>query len=127
MLSNLWVRVCVLIAATMLSWPLSATAETGHSFVVDTGHSFVVIVPSFRSPNPRPRAVPAQPAWEWAPTPPLGLTPGIPSPAARCYARTDVCPLTQAGNIGQACTCGTTTGHALIPPSHDISGRPTDQ
>ena len=119
MFSNLWVRVCVLVAPTMLSWPLSATA--------DTGHSFVVIVPSFRPPNPPPPAFPAQPAWQWAPTPPLGLTPGIPSPTARCYARTDVCPLTQADNIGQSCTCGTTTGHALIPPSHDISGRPTDQ
>jgi len=117
MLSNLWVRVCVLVAATMLSWPLSATAETGHSFVV--------IVPSFRPPNPPPPSALAQPAWQWAPPPPLGLTPGIPSPAARCYARTDVCPLTPAGNIGQSCNCGTTTGRALIPPSHDILGRPT--
>ena len=119
MFSNLWVRVCVLVAPTMLSWPLSATA--------DTGHSFVVIVPSFRPPNPPSPALPAQPAWQWAPPPPLGLTPGIPSPTARCYARTNVCPLTPADNLGQSCTCGTTTGRALIPPSHDISGRATDQ
>jgi hypothetical protein len=53
-----------------------------------------------------------------------GPDPGIPSPTARCYAGNNVCPLTQADNVGQSCTCGTTMGRALIPPSHDISGRP---
>ena len=47
------VRVGLLIAAAMVSWPFSAGA--------DTEHFVVVIVPSFRPASPTPPAFSSQP------------------------------------------------------------------
>ena len=109
-------RFCMLGAA-MVSWPFSVDA--------DTGRPFVVIVPPVRPPSPPERAIPAQPAFQWAPPFAMGLTPGLRSPTARCYAGANVCPLMQPEHIGESCTCGIEgrplPGRALIPPSHDIS------
>ncbi len=113
---HLSVRDCILIAAAMMLWPLSTDA--------DTRQVFVVIVPQVRQPRPPPPIFPAQPPLQWAPPYSLGLTPGRRSPSARCYAETQVCPLSQPEHVGEACTCGMTTGRALIPPSHDIAGTP---
>ena len=111
------IRLCMLTAAAMASWPFSVDA--------DTGRSFVVIMPPVRPPSPPERAVPPQPPLQWAPPPAMGLTPGLRSPKALCYAGANVCPLTQPEHIGESCTCGiegrTLPGRALIPPSHDIS------
>ena len=111
------IRLCMLTVAAMASWPFSVDA--------DTKRPFVVIVPPMRPPSPAERAVPAQPALQWAPPPAMGLTPGLRSPTALCYAGANVCPLTQPEHIGGACTCGTAggpiPGRALIPPSYDIS------
>ena len=113
------VRVGLLIAAAMVSWPFSAGA--------DTEHLVVVIVPSFRPASPMPPAFSSQPPLQWAPPPAMGLTPGLRSPTARCYAGANVCPLAQPEHVGASCSCGTaagtTEGRALIPPSHDIAGR----
>ena len=46
-----WVRICMLIAAAVVSWPLSVGA--------DTGHVVVVIVPSFRPESPPSSEVPS--------------------------------------------------------------------
>jgi len=46
-------------------------------------------------------------AMQWAPPPAMGLTPGLRSPTALCYAGANVCPLTQPEHIGEPCTCGT--------------------
>ena len=43
---------------------------------------------------------PAQPPLQWAPPPAMGLTPGLRSPTARCYAGADVCPLAQPEHVG---------------------------
>jgi hypothetical protein len=112
-----FMRLCMLTAAGTASWPVSVDA--------DTVRPFVVIVPPVRPPSPPERAVPAQPALQWAPPPAMGLTPGLRSPTALCYAGANVCPLMQPDQIGEPCTCGTggpLLGRALIPPSHDISG-----
>src|ERR1700722_18412426 len=115
-----WVRVRMLVAAAMASWPLSAGA--------DTEHVVVVVIPTFRSASPPPPEFPTQPALQWAPPSAIGLTPGLRTPPARCYAGANVCPLAQPGHVGASCSCGTaagaTEGRALIPPSHDITGRP---
>ena len=114
-----WVRIRLLTTAAAVSWPVFAGA--------DTGHVAVVIVPSFRPAGPPPPRFPAQPPLQWAPPPEMGLTPGLRSPSARCYAGANVCPLAQPEHVGASCSCGTTTGptagRALIPPSHDITGR----
>jgi hypothetical protein len=111
------IRLCILTASAMASCLSSVDA--------DTGRPLVVIVPPVRPPSPPKRAVPAQPALQWAPPLAMGLTPGLRSPTARCYAGSNVCPLTQPEHIGESCTCGTEDrplpGRALIPPSHDIS------
>jgi hypothetical protein len=110
-------RFCMLTAVGMVSWPCSVDA--------DTGRSFVVIMPPMRPPSPPERAVPAQPTLQSAPPAAMGLTPGLRSPTALCYAGANVCPLTQPEHIGEPCTCGTggpLLGRTLIPPSHDISG-----
>jgi hypothetical protein len=110
-------RFCMLAVAGMASWPFSVDA--------DTHRPFVVIVPPVRPPSPPERAVPAQPALQWAPPPAIGLTPGLRSPTALCYAGANVCRLTQPEHIGEPSTCGTggpLVGRTLIPPSHDISG-----
>ena len=112
------IRLCMLTAAAMASWLSSVDA--------DTGRPLVVIVPPVRPPSPPERTVPAQPALQWAPPLAMGLTPGLRSPTARCYAGSNVCPLTRPEHIGESCICGTTgaplLGRALIPPSHDIFG-----
>ena len=86
----------------------------------------VVLIPQARQP-PSPPVIQAPPALLWAPPPTPGLTPGTRSPAAKCYTATDVCPLAQPNRVGEACTCDTAgrqaRGRALIPPSHDNSGR----
>ena len=111
------IRLCILTAAAMASWLSPVDA--------DTGRPLVVIVPPARPPSPPERTVPAQPALQWAPPLAMGLTPGLRSPTARCYAGPNVCPLTQPEHIGESCTCGMEgrplPGRALIPPSHDIS------
>jgi hypothetical protein len=111
------IRLCMLTGAALVSWPFSVGA--------DIGRPFVVIVPPVRPPSPPERTVPAQPALQWAPPLAMGLTPGLRSPTARCYAGANVCPLTQPEHIGESCTCGIEgrplPGRALIPPSHDIS------
>ena len=111
-----WVRICMLIAAATASWPVFAGA--------DTGHVVVVIVPSFRPESPPPPRFPAQPPLQWAPPPAMGLTPGLRPPTARCYAGANVCPLAQPEQAGAYCSCDATEGRALIPPSHDVTGRP---
>jgi hypothetical protein len=114
---RLSVRDCILIAAAMMIlWPLSTDANTRQVFVV--------IVPQARQPRPPPPIFPAQPPLQWAPPYSLGLTPGRRSPTARCYAGTQVCPLSRPEHVGEACACGITAGRALIPPSHDIAGTP---
>jgi hypothetical protein len=111
------IRLCMLTATAMTSWLSPVDA--------DTGRPLVVIVPPVRPPSPPERAVPAQPALQWAPPLAMGLTPGLRSPTARCYAGPNVCPLTQPEHIGESCTCGMEgrplPGRALIPPSRDIS------
>jgi hypothetical protein len=113
-------RLCMLTVAAMVSWPFSVDADTGRPPPI------VVIVPPVRPPSPPERAIPAQPALQWAPPVAAGLMPGLRSPTALCYAGANVCPLTQPGHIGESCTCGTADGpllgRALIPASHDISG-----
>jgi len=116
-ISRFCMRLCMLTAVGMASWPCSVGA--------DTNRTFVVIMPPVRPPSPPERAVPAQPTLQWAPPPAMGLTPGLRSPTALCYAGASVCPLTQPEHIGEPCTCGTggpLLGRTLIPPSHDISG-----
>ena len=93
-------RLCMLTVAGMASWPFSVDADTGRP------PPLVVIVPPVRPPSPPERAVPAQPALQWAPPPAMGLTPGLRSPTALCYAGANVCPLTQPEHIGEPCTCG---------------------
>ncbi len=117
-------RLCLLIAAATasgLSVPASADPRRG----------LVVIVPPPREPAPPPPASQAQPPKLWLPPAAMGLLPGAPSPAPRCYAGTNVCPLVRSEQVGQACTCTTpgdtisgdpTTGRALIPPSCDVAG-----
>jgi hypothetical protein len=112
-------RLCTLTVAVMASWPFPVDADTGRPLPL------VVIMPPVRPPSPPELAVPAQPALQWAPPPAMGLTPGLRSPTALCYAGADVCPLTQPEHIGKPCTWGTggpLLGRTLIPPSHDISG-----
>jgi hypothetical protein len=109
-----WLRT--LIAAAMALWAVSANA--------DPKHLFVVIVPTWRPPTPPPPAIQAPAPLLWYPPPPLGLTPGTRSPNARCYVGTSVCPLARPERVGESCTCGSIVGRALIPPSHDASGRP---
>jgi hypothetical protein len=86
----------------------------------------VVLVPQAR-PLPTPPVIQAPPAQLWAPPLTPGLTPGPRSPAAKCYTSTDICALAQPDRVGEACTCDTAgrqlRGRALIPPSHDSSGR----
>jgi hypothetical protein len=87
---------------------------------------FVVLVPQARPPSPPPY-IQAPPALLWAPPPSPGVTPGTRSPPARCYTDIEVCELARPADVGKACTCDTPDGHvtgrALIPPSHDSSGR----
>src|ERR1700730_6769372 len=109
------VRDCLLFAAAMMLWPLSTDA--------DTRQVFGVIVPRARRPAPPPPMFSAQPPLQWAPPYSLGLTPGRRSPTARCYAGTQVCPLSRPEHVGEACACGITAGRALIPPSQDNLGR----
>jgi hypothetical protein len=109
----------LIAGATMLS-PLLAEA--------DGRHVLVVIVPPARQPSPPPQIFPPQPALQWAPPLPLGLTPGRRSPPPRCYADTHVCPVTRPEDVGGPCTCDTKSGpvggRALIPPSRDVTDEP---
>ena len=115
-------RLCLLItAATASGLPVPATA--------DPRRGIVVIMPPARLQGPPPPASEAPPPKLWLPPAALGPVPGAPSPAPRCYAGTSVCSLARPEQVGQACTCttppwGPTTGRALIPPSHDITGHP---
>ena len=89
----------------------------------------VVVVPFFLPPPSPPQpAFRPEPELQWSLPFAIGRMPGLRSPTARCYARATVCPLARPEQVGEACTCetasGSTTGEALIPPSHDISGRP---
>ncbi len=55
----------------------------------------------------------------------MGAIPGLRSPTARCYAGGRDCPLEQPDRVGEPCSCGgALLGRALIPPSHDITGKP---
>jgi hypothetical protein len=115
------VRLCKLVvAAMMMAWP-SCFADA------DPRNPVVVIVPQVRLPSQQPPHFPTQPALQWAPPPAVGLTPGLRSPAPRCYAGTTVCPLERPELLGKGCTCNTAsglrTGRALIPPVHDAAGR----
>jgi hypothetical protein len=116
-----WVRVRMLVAGAMVSWACSAAA--------DTRPPVVVIMPPPRPSSPPPAAFSAQPALQWAPRPAVGLTPGVRSPTPLCYADAHVCPLAQPEHVGESCICGAvpggTVGRALIPPSHDVAGRPS--
>ena len=108
--------LCLLIAAATASVLLvPATA--------DPRRVLVVIMPPARVPGPPPSASQASPPIVWLPPAALGPLPGAPSPAPRCYAGTNVCPLARPEQVGQACTCATSgglaAGRALIPPSRD--------
>jgi hypothetical protein len=82
-------------------------------------------VPSFRPASPPPPAFSTQPPLQWAPPPAMGLTPGRRSLTARCYAGANIRPLAQPDHVGVSCSCDTAvTGRPLIPPSHEIGGRP---
>src|SRR6476646_708194 len=102
-------RLCMVIAAALVS--LSAVSA-------DAGQLFVVIVPLPRPPDPPPVIIPAPPL-QWAPPPTIGLTPGVPSPAARCYAGPHVCQLERTERVGEGCTCDTPSGHdrACLDPT----------
>jgi len=113
-------RVCLLVvAASAVGLPRTAMA--------DPRPLLVVIVPPARVPEPQPPPQ-APPQKLWLPEVARGPLPGSPSPVARCYAATAVCPLDRPEQVGQACTCtapgGATSGRALIPPSRDMTGRP---
>ena len=114
MFVKLSAKLCMLITAAVMSWPLPAAA------------GWVFFVPSVRVPDPPQATYPAQPALLWAPPPALGVHPGHRSPLARCYAGDSVCPLPNPDEVGQSCTCAPAgrrvVGRALIPPSHDFSG-----
>ncbi len=119
----LCVRLGILVAAAMVPPPVSAHDRT-----------FVVIVPAPPRPSPPPpRIFSPQPPLQWMPPPALGLTPGIPSPTARCYAGRYVCTAAQPEHLGERCTCATSrgpvTGQILIPPSrpHPAPGNKSDE
>jgi hypothetical protein len=115
------VRPTVLVVAAMLVWPPCFA-------YADTRNPVVVIVPQVRLPSQQPPAFPRQPAQQWSPPPAMGLTPGVRSPAALCYAGTAVCPLERPELVGKGCTCNTASGlrvgRALIPPVRDPAGKP---
>ena len=112
-------RLWLLLAAVLILEPNRVFA--------DREHVIVIISPPFRaSSQPQPIFLP-QPPLQWAPPVALGLTPGIRSPTARCYAELEVCPLADPQGIGEPCTCvtagATQRGRGLIPPSRDFAGR----
>jgi hypothetical protein len=118
-------RACLhlylLIAAATASLPPDPA-------IADPRRVIVVVMPPVRVPGPPPSASQAPPPIVWLPPAALGPLPGSPSPAPRCYAGTNVCPLARPEQVGQACTCitpgGPATGRALIPPNHDVAGHP---
>src|SRR6266702_8557744 len=64
MFIKLSAKICMLITAAMMSWPLPADA------------GWVFFVPSARAPDPPPATYTAQPALQWTPPPARGFQPG---------------------------------------------------
>src|SRR5689334_3899316 len=111
----------------LLLTAMAVVLQLSHA-TADDGHVFIVIVPQ-PLPQPPPQAPSSvQPPLQWAPPLARGATPGVRSPTALCYVGTYVCPLQNPDRPGEPCSCDATgaarLGRALIPPSHDISGRP---
>jgi len=116
-MSSRFASALFVLVAGWVSWPNAA--------IPDNRRLFVIIAPP-PLPQPAPQhSFPIQPPLQWAPAPALGAIPGRRSPPARCYAGDRDCPLEQTDRVGKPCSCGgALLGRALIPPSHDISGKP---